>query len=240
MGYRVDELASRCGVSVDTVRFYQTRGLLPPPERRGRIAWYSEEHLTRLRRIRDLKSKGFTLASIRRLLAGELDEADEALVAAVVSEAPPDGSMTRDELAERVGVSPALIAAVEQERLLVPSVRDGEPRYTTADVDAARAGLALLEAGVPLADLLALAREYDAAARKAAERAVDLFDEHVRERVRATSQDDRDAAERLVEAFTRMLPATTKLVSHHFRRVLLDAAQARIEGVTEDAAQEPA
>src|SRR5260221_11840819 len=121
VGYRVDELASRCGVSVDTVRFYQTRGLLPPPERDGRIAWYSDEHLTRLGRIRDLKSKGFTLASIRRLLTGDRDLADEALVAAVAGEAPGDGFLTRDELAERVGVAPALIQAVEQERLLMPS-----------------------------------------------------------------------------------------------------------------------
>ncbi|MDQ3981976.1 MAG: MerR family DNA-binding transcriptional regulator, partial [Actinomycetota bacterium] len=33
MRYRVDELAARAGVSVDTVRFYQARGLLPQPER---------------------------------------------------------------------------------------------------------------------------------------------------------------------------------------------------------------
>jgi DNA-binding transcriptional MerR regulator len=240
VGYRVDDLAARCGVSVDTVRFYQTRGLLPPPERDGRIAWYSDEHLDRLRRIRDLKSKGFTLASIRRLLSGELDSADEALVAAVAGQEAREGYLTRDELAERLGIAPALIAAVENERLLVPSMHDGEARYTAADVDAAKAGLALLEAGVPLGDLLALARDYDAAARQAAERAVDLFDEHVRERVRADAPSEKEAAARLVEAFTRMLPATTKLVAHHFRRVLLDAAQARIEGVDEDAAREPA
>jgi DNA-binding transcriptional MerR regulator len=78
MRYRVDELAARCGISVDTVRFYQTKGLLPPPERKSRVAWYTTEHLERLRKIRDLKRKSFTLNSIRRLLDGELDAADEA------------------------------------------------------------------------------------------------------------------------------------------------------------------
>ena len=37
---RVEELARQASVSVDTIRFYQKRQLLPPPEREGRIAWY--------------------------------------------------------------------------------------------------------------------------------------------------------------------------------------------------------
>jgi hypothetical protein len=94
--------------------------------------------------------------------------------------------------------------------------------------------LALLEAGVPLGELLALAREYDGAARRAADRAVDLFDRYVRESVRASAGSDDAAATRLVDAFERMLPATTTLVAHHFRRVLLSAAQARIEGVADE------
>ncbi|MCA1832704.1 MAG: MerR family transcriptional regulator [Actinomycetota bacterium] len=236
MGYRVDELAAKGGVSVDTVRFYQTKGLLPPPERDGRVALYSEDHLARLQRIRDLKAKGFTLASVRRLLAGELDAADEALVQAMAEPLPDDSGeafMTREELAERIGIAPALIAAIEAENLLVPRIHDGAPRYTEADVNAAHAGLALLEAGVPLSELLALARDHDTSARRTAERAVELFDTYVRSSIRSTVDDDAMAAEKLVEAFRKMMPATTTLVAHHFRRVLLAAAQARIEKVGE-------
>ena len=90
MRYRVDELAAQCGVSVDTVRFYQAKGLMPPGQREGRVSWYSEEHRQRLSRIRDLKEKGFSLATIRRLLAGELDAADEALASALASAMPGD------------------------------------------------------------------------------------------------------------------------------------------------------
>jgi DNA-binding transcriptional MerR regulator len=68
--YRVEQLAASCDVSVDTVRFYQSRGLLPQPEREGRVAWYDESHAERIRRIRDLRSKGLTLAAISRVLAG--------------------------------------------------------------------------------------------------------------------------------------------------------------------------
>ena len=89
--YRVEELAARARISVDTVRFYQTRGLLSLPEREGRVVFYSDEHVVRLERIRALKDKGFTLKSIKGLLAGEFDAADEALVAVVEGPADPSG-----------------------------------------------------------------------------------------------------------------------------------------------------
>ncbi|MGI8427435.1 MAG: MerR family transcriptional regulator [Actinomycetota bacterium] len=237
MRYRVDELAARCGLSVDTVRFYQTNSILPPPERVGRVAWYTTEHLERLRRVRDLKKKGFTLASIRRLLDGELDKADEALVEALAGPAPGEGGdeqeefLTLDELADRIGVSPALVKAIERENLLVPRLKGGEPIYTTADASAASAGLALLENGLPLSELLKLARQYDQAARQTAEQAVELFDKYVRGPIRESASSDDEAAGQLVEAFRKLLPATVALVGHHFRRVLIATAQARIEKV---------
>ena len=87
--WRVEELAQEADVSVDTIRFYQKRRLLPPPQRRGRIAWYGPEHVERLARIKDLQRRGFSLAVIRRIVTGELDRADEPLAAAVVFQLPP-------------------------------------------------------------------------------------------------------------------------------------------------------
>ena len=78
----MDELAARAGVSVDTIRYYQGRGLLPAPTRRGRIAHYGQEHLERLERIRALQGQGLSLAAIGRLLSGDLDRRDEPLLAA--------------------------------------------------------------------------------------------------------------------------------------------------------------
>ena len=234
MRYRVDDLASRAGVSVDTVRFYQARGLLPQPERSGRVAWYSDDHLATLQRIRDLKDKGFTLATIRRLLAGDLDAADVALVAAI--ETPSSGSsealLSLEELAERTGISPALLQAIEREGLLVPRETDEGPAYTEEDAAAVAAGLQLLEAGLPLGELLALAREHDAAMRPVAERAVDLFVRFVRDPIRGAAPSDEEAAQRLTEAFAKMLPATGALVGSHFRRLLIAEAQARLETST--------
>ncbi|HEY6623402.1 MAG TPA: hypothetical protein VIX85_06190, partial [Acidimicrobiales bacterium] len=108
-----------------------------------------------------------------------------------------------------------------------------EERYTTEDVDAARAGLALLEWGVPLSSLLELGRRHHAATESVAREAVELFSVHVRGSLREQGAEEDDAARtaRLVEAYAELLPAVTTLVGHHFTRTLLKAALDHIEQV---------
>jgi len=65
--YTVDELARAAQTTVRNVRAYQDRGLLPPPERRGRVGIYGAEHLARLRLIGQLLERGYSIASIREL-----------------------------------------------------------------------------------------------------------------------------------------------------------------------------
>jgi DNA-binding transcriptional MerR regulator len=67
--FTIDELAARTGLTVRTVRFYATQGLLPAPARRGRIAYYGAPHRMRLELIRTLQEHGYTLAAIERVLA---------------------------------------------------------------------------------------------------------------------------------------------------------------------------
>jgi DNA-binding transcriptional MerR regulator len=235
--YRVEELAARADVSVDTIRYYQARDLLPPPARAGRLAWYGDEHLDRLARIRRWQARGLSLAVIRRLLNGDLDQADERLVAAVAQEdtgGAEDGPatwLTLGQVAQASGIPPALLEAIRREGLLVPRRVGGEDRYTGADVEAVAAGLSLLGHGLPLPELLGLARDHDAAMRAVAQRAVDLFDRHVRHRLRDEGLPDDEAATQLVAAFEALLPATLAIVAHHFRRTLLSVAQDHIERV---------
>jgi len=63
------ELARKAGITVRTLRFYRERKLLPPPRREGRIAWYNEHHLARLRTISALLARGHTLGGIADLIA---------------------------------------------------------------------------------------------------------------------------------------------------------------------------
>src|SRR5919199_5538598 len=135
MEYRIEQLAQAGGVAVDTIRFYQGKGLIPPPRREGRVTWYSEEHLERLRRIRALQQRGFTLTVIRRFLLGELESSDEALVAAVTSPLQPE-SLTLHQLSERSGIAVPLLKALEQAGLLVPGGGETEPLYPADDLEA--------------------------------------------------------------------------------------------------------
>jgi DNA-binding transcriptional MerR regulator len=229
--YRVEELAAVCDVSVDTVRYYQTRGLLQAPLREGRHAWYADEHADRIREVRELQRKGFTLAAIKRVLDGELGRADFDLAAAV-NAARGDGEredlLTLDEFARRSGVPASLIQAVEREGIKLGRTVEGIERYTTADIDMVRAALRLLEFGLPLGELLSLARDANDAMVRLANRAVEMFDEHVRRPIADTAASDDAAASQLVEAFDSLLPAVTNLVANHFRRVLLAEAEGRL------------
>jgi len=74
----VDELAARTGMTVRTVRFYASEGLLPPPIRRGRMAYYDSRHRMRLDLVRSLQEHGYTLAAIERVLARIPDDASPA------------------------------------------------------------------------------------------------------------------------------------------------------------------
>jgi DNA-binding transcriptional MerR regulator len=232
---RVEELARRAGVRVDTIRYYQSRGLLPAPRRSGRVALYDEEHLRTLERVRALQAKGFTLATIARVLSGELDAADLALVGAVAGEVLQQTGghlLDLDTLADRTGVPAGILKAVEREGLLVARRVGDKEGYTEDDVAVARAGLVLLEWGLPLPELLDLARAHDNAMRQVAENAVEMFDTYVRMSGKSHGDADTETrARKLVEAFEALLPATATLVSHHFTRVLLATALEHIEHV---------
>lgn len=72
----IGALAKAAGVGVETVRYYQRRGLLPePPRPPGEVRRYSDDDVRRLRFIRSAQAAGFTLAEIGELI--ELDATDD-------------------------------------------------------------------------------------------------------------------------------------------------------------------
>jgi len=66
-GYTIDELAATTGVPSRTIRFYQAKGALAPPIRRGRVAYYDDSHAERLRIVAHLQDRGLSLRAIRDL-----------------------------------------------------------------------------------------------------------------------------------------------------------------------------
>src|SRR5215204_30599 len=96
----VDELARRAGLPTRTIREYQTMGLLPSPERRGRVGIYRVAHLHRLQLIGRLQDRGYSLAGIRDLLTSWTDgdeltdilglSPDDLLAVGVIDHCGPD------------------------------------------------------------------------------------------------------------------------------------------------------
>jgi DNA-binding transcriptional MerR regulator len=104
----IDELAARTGTTVRTVRFYATEGLLPPPRRRGRVAYYDAQHRMRLDLVRTLQEHGYTLAAIERVLAripADARPAEYAVQAAVLAPWLPNQTeeLDRAGLERRIG-----------------------------------------------------------------------------------------------------------------------------------------
>jgi hypothetical protein len=128
----------------------------------------------------------------------------------------------------------------------------GQPRYTAEDVEASHAGLRLLEWGIPLTDLLELARRHNEATEATARQAVEMFARHIREPLRSGVLPDAltdggtrasgaavPLAERtgdpsvdgLLQAYAELLPAVNTLVGHHFTRTLVRVALDHVEQV---------
>jgi DNA-binding transcriptional MerR regulator len=222
VNYRIEQLAAVTGVRAETIRFYQGRGLLPPPRRAGRMALYDDAHRERLSRIRTLLEDGYTLALIKRMLDAE---GSEPLVASLARAKVGERTYSRAELALATGMPEALIAAIQLAGLLEPIRVGGEERFSQADVDMAQAGLRILGAGFPLQELLGLAVQHANATRDVAERAIELFDRHIRERHAGAPQEGEVEA-----AFRALLPEATRLVALFFQRTLVSQALARLRG----------
>jgi DNA-binding transcriptional MerR regulator len=169
--YRVDDLARAAGTTVRNVRAYAERGLLLPPERRGRANVYGDAHLARLRLIGNLLDRGYTFAHIDDFLSSwrqghDLGQAlglEAALLgpgagAGTGSGADEDteSSLTRGQLQETFGEvnEPALGRAITL-GLLAP---EGD-RYRVRSPRLMRAGAELAAIGVPLAAILDVAEQ---------------------------------------------------------------------------------
>jgi MerR family mercuric resistance operon transcriptional regulator len=71
----IGKLAKESEVNVETIRYYERRGLIKQPaERRGAFRIYSSETAARVRSIKRAQSLGFSLKEIKELMTLRLDE----------------------------------------------------------------------------------------------------------------------------------------------------------------------
>ncbi|MFE3588781.1 MerR family transcriptional regulator [Streptomyces niveus] len=159
----VDELAARAGVTVRTIRFYSTRGLLPPPViGPRRVGHYGQDHLSRLALIEELQHQGMTLAAIERYLERlppDLSAHDLAIHRALVATWAPDSAQdaTRAELERRAGraLSDEDIDRLVAMGVLARADGAGSPGHYRLDPGLLRLGVELLDVPVSHETILA-------------------------------------------------------------------------------------
>ncbi|MEU1014327.1 MULTISPECIES: MerR family transcriptional regulator [unclassified Streptomyces] len=222
--FTVDELAARAGVTVRTIRFYGTRGLLPPPViGPRRVGHYGQDHLSRLALIEELQHQGMTLAAIERYLEqlpADLSAHDLAIHRALVASWAPESAedVSRAELERRAGRP---LSGADLDRLAAMDViAYGEDSGTyRVDPGLLRLGVQLL--GVPIAHetILAARTVLLEHTREAAHELTRLFREEVWDPYREREADpDHVAAMKSLSA--HMQPMVVQALVTAFQRSL--------------------
>jgi DNA-binding transcriptional MerR regulator len=151
--FRIDELAQRSGLTVDTIRYYAREGLLDPPERCGRHKLYGRVHLERLRRIRELQEQRFSLAAIRAIVTVARPGLESLFTSG-------GRAYTYDELVERAAADRDLVDRLHEVGMLPDPAEFGREAYDDSDLGLLRAVAELREIGMTPEILVGLSEIY--------------------------------------------------------------------------------
>lgn len=233
----IDELAARVGMTVRNVRAHQSRGLLPPPQMRGRTGYYGEEHVARLELVTDMQTDGFNLRAIRHALdqvhpgsETEVLAFRRALLRGWSDEAPQ--VVDRDGLVALMGpAGPEIVAECVRLGTLRP-LEGG--RYEVPSPSLLLAGWQMVSLGVPPWALMEVQRALSARAADVAQVYVELFLDHLwRPFVEAGRPEERWPA--VLEAFEQTQPLASQALLATFR-IEMQRAVARAVGAELDRA----
>lgn len=201
----IDELGRRIGMTVRNIRAHQSRGLLPPPEVRGRTGYYGPDHVARLELIQELQAEGMPLELIKRLLDRSGGSSRELLSFKQALDRPWAGEETRTvgvaELIEQWGTADPALLLRALELGVVRRLDDG--LFELRSPRLAAAGRELRQLGIGLERSLEFLASVRAQADRLAATYVELFVETVwmpfeqAGRPRERWPDVRDALERL-------------------------------------------
>jgi DNA-binding transcriptional MerR regulator len=223
----IDELARRTGMTVRNIRAHQSRGLVPPPQVRGRTGYYGDEHLARIELIKELQADGFNLEAIRRLLEGaggssaEVRDFSRALRAPFEDEQPE--ILDADEMAERWGgrTDPALIQQAESLGLM-RTLGDGRVEILSPRLQ--RAGTELAALGVPPATSLEVAAQLRTHARRVARVFIELFMDRVWKPFNQAGRPEEEWP-KVRDALERLRPLASEALLSIFQQVMSEAVE---------------
>ena len=210
--WRIDELAQRAGVTVDTIRYYAREHLLPPPERSGRHKLYGPEHLDRLTRIRDLQAQRFSLAAIRAVLDADRPGLERIFATNV------DRQYSLADLIAESGVDPEVVEGLRTVGLLPDPAEFGRDAYDDNDLGVLRAVAELQDVGMTTAILVELGAIYVRHFR--------ALQHDVHDMLSGKTRSDWDPDElvsiqqQLTANTSRMIPATDQVLNYVHQRTI--------------------
>jgi DNA-binding transcriptional MerR regulator len=220
----VAEVVEASGVPITTLRMYQQRGLLDPPERRGRNAVYRRSHVDRLAAIRHLQERGYSLAAIRDVAKRDQGAIERVLSEQVPSLAEEPIAMTLLELIQRLPAADFSLDTIRRTQQLGVLTVDG-PTVIVTQPAFLDAGAALTAMGVPTTAILDSYERLQDEVRTIANDFVRLFDEHVMSNL---DHADISTVTHQLDALTR---AAVDVVGAELRRALRTVASARISAL---------
>jgi len=230
--FTLDELTERVGISVRNVRFYTSRGLVPPPIRQGRAGYYTADHVVRLELVRELQAHGFTLAAIERYLARIPADASpetialhRTLLAPWMASAPE--TMTRAELARRAGRS---LSDEDLETLTALGIVTSAGTRFEVDISHLAIGTGLLDLGFPTDAARAAHDVYAAHGRAIAEELTEIF----RSRVWPAFKETGASADQLREVVERLKPLTIAALVASYESAVDETNRAKIADRTRE------
>ena len=221
----IDELARRTGMTVRNIRAHQSRGLVPPPEVRGRTGFYGDEHVARIELIKELQADGFNLEAIRRLLEGAGGSSAEVLNFSRTLRAPFEDEqpeiLTEEEFAEKWGgpLDEKLVARSERLGLL-RTMTDGRIEVLSPRLQAA--GIELAALGVPPDTALEVAAELRTHSRRVAHVFIKLFMESVWKPFNRAGRPEEEWPQ-VREALERLRPLASDALLAMFQQVMSEA-----------------
>jgi DNA-binding transcriptional MerR regulator len=225
----IDELARRTGMTVRNIRAHQSRGLLPPPEVRGRTGYYGDEHAARIELIRELQAEGLNLEAIRRLTesaggaSAEMLDFTRAIRQPFEDEEPEIVDARELAAPWGPGDDPNHKLLQKAERLGI--VRHlGDDRYELLSPRLLRAGSQLAELGIPVEQALGVVEKLRRQSQAVSKTFVDLFIESVWEPFDRAGRPDDEWPE-VIDALERLRPLASESLLAVFQITMSEATE---------------
>jgi len=230
----IDQLAAAVGMTVRNVRAYTSRGLLPPPRLVGRTGWYGEEHASRLRLVRELLDRGYTLNAVEKALAENAAVPDSHALDLLALLANPLGQVQVPEIVPLETLGRLANIEVDRETGLLDRLEElqlierlDDDRVRLMQPTLVRAGAQAMALGLSRETVMKLLSIVTATLDQIAVPFVESFREDVWRPFRDAGM-PKERWPELINAVQSLLPVASQVVVASFRERLASAIDAAL------------